>query len=221
MKCLSTVLLMTEEGGRHACDLAARTGTELDVTIVNDLESLYCSFSTRKDLLLSFGSGVIVPAWILQTPGLLAVNVHAASPNYPGRDPHHFAVYDGATQYGATMHCMTDSVDAGPIIDTELFDVPADITPSELLDLANKAGWKLISRFFKRYRKVEAPAPVADMKWGQRKSTRKMFLDMCRIDPSMPKEEIERRYKATAMPGYRNLYIDLHGYRFRIEEPMG
>jgi hypothetical protein len=34
----------------------------------------------------------------------------------------------------------------------------------------------------------------------------------------MPKEEIKRRLKATAIPGFRNLYLDLHGHRFRIQD---
>lgn len=219
MKRLSAVFLMSDASGQKTCDLARQAGIDLGAVFVNDADALERVFAKSHDLLLSFGTGVIVPAQILAMPGLLALNVHAASPQYPGRDPHHFAVYDGAAQYGATMHYMTQSVDAGPIIGTELFDVPAGISPSELLDLANEAGWKLIKRFFDAYKAQGAPAPLDGLSWGKRKSTRKMFLEMCRIDTSMPKEEIARRYKATAMPGYRNLYVDLHGYRFRIEAP--
>lgn len=219
MRRVSAVLLMPEVSGIKSRDLAIQAGVDLDVVIVNDLDALERAFSTQHDLLLSFSTGVIVPARILEMPNLLALNVHAASPQYPGRDPHHFAVYDEAKQYGATMHYMVQSVDAGPIVDVKLFDVPSAVTPSGLLELANEAGWQLIQRFFKRYAELGAPHPLDGMAWGERKSTRKMFLELCRIEPAMPKEEIERRKKATAMPGYRNLYIDIHGYRFRIEEP--
>ncbi len=219
MKRLSAVFLMSDASGHRICDLAKQACVDLDAVFVNDLDALERTFSMRHDLLLSFGTGVIVPAWILEMTGLLAANVHAASPQYPGRDPHHFAVYDGATQYGATMHYMTQSVDAGPIIDVEFFNVPTTVSPFALLDLANEAGWKLIGRFFTAYQSEGAPVPLGGHAWGKSKSTRKMFLEMCRIDPSMPQEEIDRRYRATAMPGYRNLYVDLHGYRFRIEDP--
>jgi methionyl-tRNA formyltransferase len=113
---------------------------------------------------------------------------------------------------------MTKSVDTGPIVDVELFDVPAPVTPSELLARANDAGWSLIARFFQRFSEHGAPTPMSGLAWGPRKTTRKMFQELCRIDPAIPKEEIERRLRATAMPGYRNLYLDLHGYRFRIED---
>lgn len=217
MQRLNTVLLMSKDSGKHAQYLAMEAGIRLDVSIVDNLDALEAAFSTRRDLLLSFGTGVIVPTWILEKPELLALNVHAASPQYPGRDPHHFAIYDGATQYGATMHYMTKNVDAGPIVDVELFDVQPDSTPFDLLNAANKAGWILIKRFFERYDEYGAPKSITDVSWSGYKSTRKMFQELCRIDARMPKVEIERRYKASAMLGYRNLYIDIHGYRFRIE----
>lgn len=218
MKCLNAVLLMEETSGKKTCELASREGVNLDAVVVNDLGGLERVFSVRHELLLSFGTGVIVPSWILDISGLLALNVHAASPQYPGRDPHHFAVYDGVRHYGATMHRMTKSVDAGPIVDVELFEVPSPVTPSGLLARADNAGWSLIARFFQRFSEHGAPTPIPGLAWGPRKTTRKMFLELCRIDPEMTKEEIERRLKATAMPGFRNLYLDLHGHRFRIED---
>ncbi|MCP5268577.1 MAG: hypothetical protein H6943_05990 [Zoogloeaceae bacterium] len=218
MKRLSAVLLMPDEVGQKTCSIAAKEGVALDAVIVNDLPALESAFSIRRELLLSFGTGVIVPSWILDLMGGTALNIHAASPLYPGRDPHHFAVYDGATEYGATMHFMSQNVDAGPIVDVELFQVPAQTTPANLLAQANEAGWLLITRFFERFLDQGAPVPKTGFEWGLRKTTRKMFQELCRIDPSMSKQELERRYRATAMPGFRNLYLDLHGYRFRIDD---
>lgn len=219
MKHLSAVLLMSEATGKKTQDLAIKAGVKLDAKVVDELDALQSAFTTRQDLLLSFGTNVIVPEWILKKQGLIACNVHAASPQYPGRDPHHFAIYDQAKQYGATLHYMTHNVDAGSIIDVELFDVELrTTTPSGLLNLAKESAWALIKRFFERYIEYGAPKAMSGMSWGTRKTTRKMFLDLCRINQSMPKEEIERRYRATAMPGYKNLFIDIHGFRFRIDE---
>lgn len=218
MRRIKAVLLMSDASGSRTCDLAKQAGVDLDALLVNDLNALERSFSTHHDLLLSFGTGVIVPSWILEIPELLALNVHAASPEYPGRDPHHFAVYDGATKYGATMHYITQKVDAGSIVDIDLFDVPENISPFELLDLANEAGWKILARFFANYKKQCSPVPLDGFKWSERKSTRQMFFEMCSIDLTMSKEEIDKRYRATLMPGYLNLHINLHGYRFSIEK---
>jgi methionyl-tRNA formyltransferase len=218
MKSIKAVFLMSDTAGKRAYDLAKEAGLDLDLIIVNNVCALERAFSIPRDLLLSFGTGIIVPPWVLAMEGMIALNVHAASPGYPGRDPHHFAVYDGAKQYGATMHYMLQSVDAGPITDVEIFDIPTGAYPLQLLELANDACWRLISRFFSAYKKHSTPFELANFVWGKRKSTRKMFLEMCRVDLDMPQDEIARRLRATTMPGYKNLYIDLHGYRFRIED---
>jgi methionyl-tRNA formyltransferase len=220
MRQVQAVLLMSEESAKRVLDLARQAGIEIKATIAQSKPELIDAFSSQKDLLLSFGTGVIVPSSILDNSSLLALNVHAASPQYPGRDPHHFAVYNGAAEYGATMHYMINAVDAGPIVDVELFSVLPGIPPCELLGLANEAAWKLIERFFKKYAAHGLPQTMKDISWAQGKSTRQMFMELCRITPCMTAEEIHRRQHATKMPGYRNLYIDLAGLRFRIEETI-
>jgi len=194
-------------------------GAELDIvsTTVNCLKDIEMAFSKPCDLLLSFGSGVIVPQYILQSPGLTAVNIHAASPEFPGRDPHHFALYHGASRYGATLHYMIDKVDHGRIVDVELFDVPKGISAAELLAKADEAGIELMRRFFTAYAKSGAPVPRDDLAWTGRKSKRSDFVELCRIDCGMTDTEFHRRMSSTVMPGFNNLYIDIHGYRFRID----
>jgi len=218
MRQVRAVLLMSEESAKRVINLARQLGIELKATIAQSKVELMAAFSSKKNLLLSFGTGVIVPSSILDNSSLAALNVHAASPEYPGRDPHHFAVYNGAAEYGATMHYMIKAVDSGPIVDVELFSVRPGTPPCELLGLANEAGWKLIERFFTKYAAHGLPEPMKDVSWGQDKSTRQMFMELCRITPQMSPAEIYRRQHATTMPGYRNLYIELAGLRFRIDE---
>lgn len=219
-EALVVILLMQPDVAEAVMAIADRVDLQLEARQASSAGELAHAAAQPFALLLSHGTSVIVPKNILTRPGAIAINVHAASPAYPGRDPHHFAIYDGAKQYGATMHYMTNIVDAGPIVDVELFDVPRNTTPAKLLALANDAGLVLIRRFFQRYAEHGAPAPLKDAAWGPNKSTRKKFLEMCRVDASMPEAEFKRRLKATAMPGYRNLFVDIHGYRFRIEGPL-
>jgi methionyl-tRNA formyltransferase len=220
MKDLRSVLLMESASANQVGQLAKAAGIQLNAKSVSNLADLACAFEDPPDLLLCFGTSVIVPTPFLESPGLLALNVHAASPDYPGRDPHHFAVYDGVVQYGATMHFMTSKVDDGQIVDVELFDILEEVTPVRLLELANKSAWVLIERFFSKLAAGQVPCPVQGASWGNRKTTRKMFLELCRLDPSMSEAEFFRRMRAAAMPGFNNLYIELHGHRFRIESKI-
>lgn len=209
---------MSTESGIKAKRLVKRAGLRLNAKVVSSLKKLKTSLKEKPVLLLSFGTSVIVPGKLLKDPSLLALNVHAASPQYPGTDPHHFAVYENVKNYGATLHYMEEKVDSGPIVDLELFRVMKGTTPSKLLKLANQAGWRLIKRFFCNYDVNVRPKVMSRIRWGTRKTTRKKFLDLCRINARMKAKEIHRRKRATEMPGFRNLYTEIAGLRFRIDE---
>lgn len=215
---LRALFLMPEDIGCLVSSFAADAGIKLKSTIVSTIGELEAEIGSQNyDLLLSFQTGVIVPEHIFLLPGLVALNVHAASPDFPGRDPHHFAVYAGAKQYGATIHYMTERVDQGPIVDVELFDVPTGSTPEDLLNGANEAGFILIGRFFKSFVMSGFPDPRGDLTWNGRVTKRKDFIELCRVDCSMSADEFERRLRATRMAGFSNLFIDMHGCRFRLE----
>jgi methionyl-tRNA formyltransferase len=96
--------------------------------------------------LLSFGTRIIVPGTYLERTGLIAANIHAASPSFPGRDPHHYAIYEAVTEYGATLHFMTHKVDEGPIIAIKSFSVSGGDTAISLLEKANECGWQLVEQ---------------------------------------------------------------------------
>lgn len=220
MKQVNSVLLMSDALAVKTQAIAKDKGIDLNAVVVSDLEGLEKAVSSYQNLLLSFGTSVIVPGHILEIPGLLSLNLHAASPQYPGRDPHHFAIYDGVSQYGATMHFMTKHVDAGLIVDIELFYIKDDTTPAGLLEQANLACFVLLERFFQRLKESSNPMPLKGVSWGERKLTRSMFIELCKVESSISKAEFSRRLKATTVPGYKNLYIELHGYKFRIEGPV-
>lgn len=216
---MQAVLLMPPSFADRTSLVAADAGLKLDGLHVHSRETLDAAFATPVQLLISFGTSVIVPEAILLRPGLMAVNIHAASPEYPGRDPHHFAVFDGVIEYGATMHIMTRQVDAGPIIDVERFAVERDCPPVELLRRANEAGFVLLRRMFDSLRSSgRLPEPITAA-WGTHRYTRSEFLELARIDCGMSADEVQRRLRAAAMPGYSNAYLVLHGRRFRLEDP--
>lgn len=219
-KALAMILLMDPNVAEVVMAIADRVGLQLETRQARSSAELKHAAAQPFALLLSYGTSVIVPRDILTRPGVIAINVHAASPTYPGRDPHHFAVYDGVSRYGATMHFMTDRVDAGPIIDVDEFPVTPEMGPKDLLDLANEASRRLIERLFTMVKcgGLGSVRPSQSLAWCGQKRTRKDFLDLCRITPAMGEAEFRRRLKATAMPGHRNLTIEFHGCLFRIEE---
>jgi hypothetical protein len=184
--------------------------------------------ATREDLahapldedttLLAFGTGIIVPTELLTSLVRPAYNMHAASPEFPGRDPHHHAIYRGAKTYGATLHLMTAEVDAGPIVAVERFDVPERATPAALLSAANSAGLHLVEKLGIGLL-AKDPLPALDgAAWGSVRTKRADLLRMCRLSPLIDRPEFERRYLAFDGAAFDNLTLELHDRLFRIDK---
>lgn len=217
MKIIRAILLMAPASAEKAISLASFYGVDLVPVVVNDVAGLSIISHHRPTLILSFGTSVIVPKKYLLDAGVLAINIHAASPEFPGRDPHHFAVYQGVRRYGATIHFMTEDVDGGNIIDVEWFDVPPKTEPIELLSKANEKAWVLMSRLFQTLGDGKLPCGSTSLNWTGEKTSRKKFHELCRVDPSISAADFERKKLAVKMPGYSNLYIELHGCRFFLK----
>lgn len=149
----------------------------------------------------------------------IAVNIHAASPQYPGRDPHHYAIYDQAEEYGATLHYMIDRVDAGGIIDALSFEVPQGCSPQGLMSLANQHAYTLIQKWLPQIISGDVHASSKYV-WSENKKTRKDFCKMTQLDTTVSKDEFDKIYQAFHVDGYHNLTLDLHGHRFRWEGPV-
>lgn len=188
-----------------------------DITVVSDLSALRAAPIDNETTLLSFGTGVIVPGEILAALRKPAYNMHAASPAFPGRDPHHHAVYHQASTYGATLHVMTQRVDDGPIIGVELFKVTPGSSPAHLLAEANEAGFRLVERLAAEILKPHAPKPLADIAWSDAKTRRSDLHQICRLTPLIDHDEFLRRYRAFNSGAFNNLTVELHGQVFRIE----
>lgn len=168
--------------------------------------------------LFSFGVGEIVSSDVLKKCSL-AINIHAASPQYPGRDPHHFACYDGAKEYGATAHLMEERVDSGKIIDIELVKVKENANSKKFLKIGNECGTILMERILdKILLRKEIPVPIS-LTWGKTKTKRSDFLEACFISSDISSTEMERKYRSFQEDAYYpNLYTLIHGHRFVIEE---
>lgn len=189
--------------------------SEVALEFVETIADLEAVLDRQKRPLLAFGTGVIVPAHVLERLDLPAYNLHAASPDFPGRDPHHHAVFRQASVYGATLHIMTARVDAGPIVGVERFSVPPETRPHELLALANEAAWRLLERIGPGLSKPEPLPALPDEQWGAEKSRRSDLQRLSRVTPLSSPEEVARIERAFNTPDHTNLHMMLHGRVFR------
>ena len=173
------------------------------------------SKALRQARLIGFVTPVVVPAEILNSLGYGAYNFHPGPPHYPGWVPAHFAVYDQATTFGATVHVMIERVDAGPIVATKLFRVPQNATALALESLA----FVELARMFWKLAKLLAtqcePLQTLPIQWSGRKSSRRLYTALCEISLEISKVELDRRIEAFGA-GQLGIAptITLHGHKF-------
>ena len=184
----------------------ARTLTELEAIKPSQL---------RRARLIAFVTPVVVPKRILDRLGYGAYNFHPGPPRYPGWLPAYVAVYDRATEFGATAHAMAERVDAGPIVDLELFDISPTITPDALEQRAFAEAARLLWRLAPMLARQSEPLPELPIRWSGRKSTTRLYADLCDIPPDIAADDLQRRIAAFgAGQSGQSPTVTLHGYRF-------
>ncbi len=201
--------------------LAAENPT-LDVRAVATLDELrsISSGEFRRARLIAFVTTVIVPKDVLHAIGHGAYNFHPGPPDYPGWAPAHFALYDRAKMFGATLHGMAGLVDAGPILDIDLFPVTSDAT---VVSLETAAYSRLVMMF---YRWADAlaheatPHPRIPAQWSPRKNSRRSYRALCKIPTDISKDDLTRRISIFGQGHFGILpSVSLHGFEFTAASP--
>jgi len=78
----------------------------------------------KPDVIFSFYYRNMIKKEILSIPSMGCINVHGSLlPKYRGRVPLNWAVINGETESGVTMHYMTGRPDAGDIIGQRSFPI--------------------------------------------------------------------------------------------------
>lgn len=73
--------------------------------------------AVKPDVILVWSYSMILPPAVLEVPRLGCVNVHGGLlPNYRGGHVMHWAIINGESETGVTLHYMDEAVDRGPII---------------------------------------------------------------------------------------------------------
>ena len=191
----------------------------LSVGASADLDALSADLLGRARL-IAFVTPEIVSPHTLARLGYGAFNFHPGPPSYPGWAPSHFALYERASEFGATVHVMIEQVDAGPIIDVALFAIPADISVLGLEELAYIHLAQMFRRMAKWLATDTTPVRTLPVNWGHRKYSRRAYRAICEIPLDIPRDELERRIRVFGANHFGICpTINLHGIEFRAVLP--
>jgi methionyl-tRNA formyltransferase len=195
------ILLSDPAEGPHLAAILMAHAPSLKVELATTLAELQTAASQElaDTRLVSFCSSVIVPADILQALPGPAYNFHPGPPEFPGRYPSVFALYQGAERFGFTVHEMAPKVDAGAIVAVDWFTIPVgcDVAKLEELTFAALADqFRALARHLATSERALIRLPY---RWGLRKTTKADRDELCRITPDMDAAEIERRKRACGL----------------------
>jgi methionyl-tRNA formyltransferase len=217
---LREIVLLT--GTREALPLTAflqRHNPDLMVTHVETRAELICACHPPRQAcrLVAFCTATIVPGDLLQGFSAGAYNFHPGPPSYPGRHPASFAIYEGATRFGATAHEMMPRVDCGPIIGVEWFDMPPRPHLLALEGLSLAASVHLFARLVPKLTTSAEPLPRIAQPWSGWTSRQRDFDTLSDLPLDIKADEFDRRVRAVDGSPHGTLSIRLHGRRFNID----
>ena len=193
--------------------------TGIHVRFLHSIEELLQVFQ-EGDILMAHNTNQIVPKSILQKASL-SVNVHAGPPEFPGRDPHHWAVYFAAAEYGVTAHLMEERVDAGAIVEVLRFPIEPTDSPISLLIKANKMALVCIVSLLQKIHGNQTLVPLNET-WSDHKTSRKDFLEKCDVSKVLnDQDEMKRRIQAFQVHGHQNLYFTRGNERVYLPTDVG
>ncbi len=101
--------------------------------------------AAQLDVLVVAAYGLILPAWVLTTPRLGCLNIHASLlPRWRGAAPIHRAIEAGDAETGITIMQMDEGLDTGDMLVEAREPIHADDTTERLHDRLAVLGGRLI-----------------------------------------------------------------------------
>ena len=168
----------------------------------------------QPDFIFSFYYRHMLPADLLALAPRGAYNMHGSLlPKYRGRAPTNWAVLNGETETGATLHEMSTKPDAGAIVAQTSVPILPDDTAKEVFDKVTVAAEQTLWRVLPALLAGEAPHLPNDLARGSYFGGRKP--EDGRIDWSQSAQQVYNLIRAVAPP-YPGAFTDIGSDRFVV-----
>ncbi len=166
------------------------------------------------DFLFSFYYRNMLKAPLLALPKRGALNMHGSLlPRYRGRVPINWAVINGETQTGATLHYMVEKPDAGDIVDQEAVPILHDDTALDVFRKVTAAAATVLDRSLPALIAGTAPHVPMDLAAGNYCGGRKP--EDGRIDWRWPAARVHNLVRGVAPP-YPGAFSSFEGLELRV-----
>ena len=166
------------------------------------------------DFIFSFYYRLMLKPALLNIPKHGAFNMHGSLlPKYRGRVPVNWAVINGETETGATLHAMVEKPDAGDIYGQQSVPILPDDTAFEVFEKVTSAAESVLELALPSIVTGAAIGIPQDLSKGSYFGGRKP--EDGRIDWNAAAQTIHNLVRGVAPP-YPGAFCDLQGKRLRI-----
>lgn len=164
--------------------------------------------------IFSFYYRNMIKQQVLEIPSQGALNLHGSYlPKYRGRVPVNWAVINGETETGATLHYMVEKPDAGDIVDQEKIEIAFSDTAYDVFVNVTDAAATVIRRAWPLLREGKASRFPMDLNNGSYFGGRKP--EDGRIDWNKSAIEIYNLIRGVTHP-YPGAFTEFNGERVII-----
>ena len=215
---MKRILLVTDPGETATLTAilkGARSDAEIDA--VSNLEALDAATQGGPaDLrVLTFATDVIVPERVLNRLAGPAYNIHPGPPDLPGLYPAVYALYEGDTTFGVTVHEIAPQIDTGAIVAVSRIAIP---TGCDRLGLETIARSLMLDLDLAPHLiESEDALPRIGEIWSGPRRTRADFEALCRVPYDVDDAEFHRRYRAVGEGPDHALKMERFGRTFSID----
>jgi len=137
--------------------LAEQHGIPCLTTDINLPENVERVRAIAPAFIFSFYYRNMINAEVLAIPRLGSLNLHGSQlPRYRGRVPVNWAVINGESETGATLHYMVEKADAGDIVDQERVEIAFTDTARDVFGKVTDAAVALLARAWPLLRQEKA-----------------------------------------------------------------
>lgn len=195
-------------------ELAEKRGIPYLTSDINLPKNIELLRQLRPEFLLSFYYRNMIRPEVLDLAVKGALNLHGSYlPRYRGRVPVNWAVINGETETGATLHYMVEKPDAGDIVDREKVPIAFTDTALDVFTKVTEAAVTVIKRSWPKLLDGTAPRMPMNLAEGNYCGGRKP--DDGRIDWSKSAVQIYNLIRGVTHP-YPGAFTFLNGRKVLI-----
>ena len=137
--------------------------------------------AAQADVMVVAAYGLILPQWVLDTPRLGCLNIHASLlPRWRGAAPIHRAIEAGDTHTGVVIMQMDAGLDTGDMLLTQSVEIASEDTTASLHDKLASLGGTLIVQALadaQAHQLVRTPQPTEGITYAHKIEKHEAALD--------------------------------------------